>query len=122
MVIFTTNTSSAEVRNYVKSEATGSNANVQTNISTKINGVETSVSVSQPGEIEVNVKNGEVSIKKSPSLKPTIIITGVEKQNIKVVKVEEIPFSIQKSQEQKPIYNLIRGLWSRLIGIFKSKT
>lgn len=119
MVISTTNTSSAEVRNYVKSEATGSNANVQTNISTKINGVETSVSVSQPGEIEVNVKNGEVSIKKSPSLKPTIIITGVEKQNI---KVEEIPFSIQKSQEQKPIYNLIRGLWSRLIGIFKSKT
>ena len=74
------------VKNYIKTEATGNNAQVETNIRTNVNQTETTVRINQPGEVRVEVKNGDTKIETSKGITPTIIITGTsfEKPQVKI--------------------------------------
>lgn len=90
---------------------------VETNINTKVNETETSVKVNQPGEVEVKVKDGKVEIKTSKGITPTIIITGIPTQNIKIEeKVNQV--NQEENKIFPRIYDFIRGFFKRLFGIF----
>ena len=119
------------VENYVKSEAAGGSASVETNINTKVNQTETQVKTNQSGEVEVNVKNGKVEIKTSKGITPTIIITGAvnslvgeiasesEKSQVKMGIETEIKTKTQKifGEIFSPVRNVFRFFW----GLFKVK-
>lgn len=112
------------VENYVKTEVSGESAKVETNINTKVNQTETSVRVNQPGEIELKVENEKVEIKTGKGVIPTIIITGVPKENLKFEEIEEKDEKIKEIKEESRkeilrIYNFLKGLFSRLLGIFR---
>ena len=67
------NTSNVETD--ITTEATGENASVHTEITNIVNGEETHVESDQPGEIKVEVKDGEVKVESSSDVQPTITIS-----------------------------------------------
>lgn len=69
------NSSSAEVRNVVRTEVSGDNASVKTEIISTVNGETTKVESNQSGEIEVRVENGKVDIQ-SKSASPTVTVSS----------------------------------------------
>lgn len=108
------------MENYVESVATGGNASVETNINTKVNETETTVKTNQSGSLEVNVKDGEVKIKTSEGISPTIIITGIPEEKIEIGQIspdeeQEKPFLI----ENYAIYKFFKGLVLRLFDFFR---
>ena len=72
--------SSAESEVRVKNEVSGDNATVETKITNIVNDKEVRVESDQPGEIKVEVKNGEVKVESSPEAQPTVIITDLTQE------------------------------------------
>lgn len=69
------NTGSAQVETVVRNEVSGENASVETEITNVVNQKEVRVESNQPGEIRVEVKDGEVEIESSPEASPTVTIS-----------------------------------------------
>jgi len=121
LVINFQNSSDTVVENYVKSEATGDNASVETNINTKVNQTETTVKTNQSGEVEVNVKNGKVEVKTSKGVTPTIII---KQGGETVTPVSSVAGEETENQEEKMerieirIQNFIKSIFQKLLNFF----
>lgn len=94
IIISSAYASSAE--SVVRTEVSGENATVHTEITNIVNDKEVKVESDQPGEIKVEVKDGEVKIETSPSITPTIIIENQENQEV------------QENQERFKIVEKIR--------------
>jgi len=119
LVISNVNNSSTRVENYVKSEATGGNVKVETDINTKVNETETNIKVNQSGEVEVNVKDEKVEVKTGRGITPTIIISGVPTQNIKIEEKINKVNKVKPEEKIFPVLNLIKEFIRKLFGIFK---
>jgi len=98
------------VENQVKSEASGSNAKAESTVSTTVNGENVTVKSNQPGTVEVKNINGQVEIRTSQGVTPTII------------KKTEPSFSNISNNRTLSIYSFLKGLFSRLFGRFRSKS
>lgn len=119
LVVTNTDTSKSYVENYVKSEVSGESAKVETNINTKVNETETSVKVNQPGEVEVKVKNEKVEIKTSKGITPTIIISGIPTQNIKIEEKVNQVNQIKPEEIISPIVNFIKEFFKKIFDFFR---
>lgn len=99
--------------NYVKTEATGNNAQVEMNIRTNVNQIETTVRINQPGEVRVEVKNGNTKIETIKGITPTIIITGTsfEKPQVK----------IETQNILKDIFSPVRNIFRSFFDLFRSR-
>lgn len=86
------------------------------------------VNTNQSGSLEVKVENGEVSIKKSQGMQPTIIITTTpdkvtpKVEDFKKGEQNNLPLSNIKDRVSLPIYNFLKGFWMRLFKVFNRKT
>lgn len=91
----------------VETEASGDKASVHTEITNIVNGQETQVESDQPGEIKVEVKDGEVKVESSSEVQPTIILDqeGEEKKEEMINQTETI---------KTRIINFFENLISRL--------
>ena len=109
---------------------TNSNEGTFVKTEAKVSDGESSVKVNtnQSGSLEVKVENGEVLIKKSQGMQPTIIITTTPNKITPVVEIFEkseqnsLPLSNIKDKVGHPIYNFLKGFWMRLFKVFYRKT
>lgn len=79
---------------------------VQTHIETSVNQNRVEVNVQEQGDLKVKVKDGQVSIEKSPGMRPTIKVK------------DNISFNERKSVRAVFIYNFLRGFISRFFEFF----
>jgi hypothetical protein len=109
------------VRSSATSEATGENAKTETRIETNVNGNRTTVETNSSGRVEVENINGQTTIRTSKGVTPTIIITGVPTEKI---KIEEIGPNEAEKEAEAPINRsgidkLVRDIFQKLLTIFK---
>ena len=106
---------SANVETVIRTEATGENASVRTEITNIINGEVTHIESTSPGEIKVEVKNGEVKIESSDEVSPTVTI-GRERE------IEETQGRVFQQVEniKNRVFYFIRNLFSGILKIFGS--
>jgi hypothetical protein len=89
----------SEVYTEVKTEATGENASVHTEITNIVNQKEVRVESDQQGEIKVEVKDGEVKVE-STEASPTVVISDLtegeatEEEGEAINQVEELSTKI----------------------------
>ncbi len=102
--------SSAE--SVVKTEVSGENAQVHTEITNIVNDKEVKVESNQPGEIKVEVKDGEVKIETSPSITPTVTVSHSEE------KIETEERKIVKRVRLR-ISSFLGNLFSRISRLFR---
>jgi len=108
---------STQVKNYVRAEATGSSAKVETNIQTNVNQSETTIKTNQPGTISVETKNGETEIKISKNITPTIIIkNNAISPEVKVENFDQAE-NIQPNADKKFIQNIFIQLKSFFLSL-----
>ena len=100
--------SSAESEVRVKNEVPGENATVETKITNIVNDKEVRVESDQPGEIRVEVKNGEVKVTSSPEVQPTIIIGQEEQENQ------------ENQEEQEEIASRVKEIRTRILAFWES--
>jgi hypothetical protein len=106
----------AEVYNEVHTEAQGSSASVHSEITTVVNGEEAKVVSDQPGEIRVEVNDGDVQIESEPEVTPTVIIsesTAADQQKAEIKKEKPEAFS-RLTRVQSTIISFFENLFSRL--------
>jgi hypothetical protein len=103
----------SHVETTIKTEATGENASVHTEITNIVNGKETRVESDQPGEIRVEVKNGEVKVESSSDIQPTITISGGSDEEVEILG-EEVEVKTQAEEIRTKIVNFFEDLVSRL--------
>lgn len=109
--IVISNSSSSYIYNEAKTEVSGENASARTEIITNVNGQETKIESNQPGEVKVEVKNGQATVITSPSITP-IITLGV-------TATEPIPTLPEKMEEiREDIFSLIKNLFSKIFSLF----
>ena len=72
------NTNSSNIKSIIRNEVSGENATVKSEVTNVVNQNVTRVESNQPGEIKVEVKNGEVKVETSPAIIPTITTFKVE--------------------------------------------
>ena len=109
-----TNTGQAEVETIIKNEVSGENASTKTEVTNIVNDKEVRVESDQPGEIRVEVKNGEVKVESSSEAEPTIIISGKESEEIEVLKEKEIEVKNKAEALRIKIDHFFKDLFSRL--------
>jgi len=98
----------SEIYTETHTEATGNDASVHTEITNIVNQKEVKVESDKPGEIKVEVKNGEVKIESSPEASPTVITSDSgegEETETAVSRVEQI---------QKKIFSYLENFFSHL--------
>lgn len=110
--IIISNAYASSAESVVKTEVSGENATVHTEITNIVNEKEVKVESNQPGEIKVEVKDGEVKIETSPSITPTIIIENQENQE-RFKIVEKIRIEIR---------SFLNDLFSRISRLFHFRT
>jgi len=114
------------IYNSSEAKAEGSNARTESSVSTTVNGGNVTVKTDQPGSVEVKNIDGKVEIKTSDGITPTIIITGVPTQNIKIGETEQLAsstaFSKTINNRTSSIYSFLKGLFTRVFGSFLRKT
>lgn len=101
----------SQVETTVKTEATGENASTHTEITNIINGEETHVESDQPGEIKVEVKDGEVKVESSSEVQPTIFVSEPSQEETKEER-KEVFGQVEAIKER--LFSLIEVLFSRL--------
>jgi hypothetical protein len=104
-----------EVYNEVHTEAQGSNASVHSEITTVVNGEETKVESDQPGEIKVEVKDGEVKVETDPEINPTVIVSDPEP--------DPTVFEHQKAEietQESAALNRLTAMRSKISRFFKN--
>lgn len=101
----------SETYTEVQTEAEGDNASVHTEITNIVNQKEVKVESDEPGEIKVEVKNGEVKIESSPEASPKVTISDVSQEEVKGKK--EIVIS-QVREVQKKIFSFLENFFLRL--------
>jgi len=101
LIVFNT----SQVETTVKTEVSGENASVHTEITNIVNGEETHVESDQPGEIKVEVKDGEVKVESSSEVQPTIIIA------------EPSPTEVEEKKEE--VSNRVEEMKERFISFFE---
>jgi len=99
----------SEVYTEVQTEATGDNASVHTEITNIVNQKEVKVESDEPGEIKVEIKDGEVKIESNTEASPTVIISDLTEEE---KKEEEITNQIKEIQLK--IFSFLENLFSRL--------
>jgi hypothetical protein len=102
---------SANVETVIETEVSGENASVHTEITNIVNDKETKVESDQPGEIRVEVKNGEVKVESSPEVQPTVVITDLTQEETEE-KTEEAVSQVKEIQIR--ISSFLENLISRL--------
>lgn len=122
LVISNINSSSTQVKNYVKSETTGDNASVETNINTKVNQTETTVKTNQPGEVEVKVNNDKVEVKTSKGVMPTIIIDSGQITPIRgEIKIDESKIEkeqVRQDRSEFKVYLFLKDFFKNIFNLF----
>lgn len=110
------NFNSSDIESVVKSEASGENASVKTEVTNIVNQNVTRVVSTQSGEIKVEVKNGEVKVESSPEASPTVIIS---KQGEEATNQAEEQETINRVNEVKSkIFSLLEDFFSKFRNIF----
>ncbi len=105
---------SSRVETVIRAEATGENASVKTEITNIVNGEVTHLESTCPGEIKVEVKNGEVNVESDTEVPPTIDYP--DEQEVKDIQ----PKALQPIENIKnKVFSFISGLFSRVLGIFR---
>ena len=101
----------SETYTEVQTEATGDNASVHTEITNIVNEKEVKVESDEPGEIKVEIKNGEVKIESSSEASPKVTISDVSQEEAKGKR--EIVIS-QVKEVQKKIFSFLENFFLRL--------
>jgi hypothetical protein len=89
----------SQVETTVKTEVAGENASAHTEITNIVNGEETKVVSDEPGEIKVEVKDGEVKIESSSEVQPTVVISEPSQEEIEEKK-EETSNRVEEMKER----------------------
>lgn len=114
------------IENYAKTEAGSGGARTESSVSTTINGENITVKTDQPGSIEMKNVDGKVEIKSSNGITPTIIITGISTQDIKIGEMEKsaspTAFSKIINKRTPSIYFYLKGFFKRVFQSFLKKT
>lgn len=101
----------SQVETTVKTEVAGENASAHTEITNIVNGEETHVESDQPGEIKVEVKDGEVKVESGSDIQPTIIIAEPSQEEVEEKK-EEVSNRVEEIKER--FISFFEDLISRL--------
>lgn len=83
------NFNSSKIESVVKSEASGENASVKTEVTNIVNQNVTRVVSTQSGEIKVEVNDGQVKVESSPEVTPVITISKLSEEEA-MSQIEEI--------------------------------
>jgi len=105
------NFNSTNVETVVKNEASGENASVHTEVTNIVNGKEVKVESNEPGEIKVEVNNGEVKVE-STGASPTVTITEKEEKEMTEEEKEEVIEEVETFQQR--IISFFEDFFSRL--------
>jgi hypothetical protein len=99
----------------VKSEATGDDASVHTEITNTVNDKEVRVESNEPGEIKVEVNNGEVKVE-STQASPSVIINDLSKESPTDEGKEEMKKEMVEEMKtiQDKIITFLEDFFSRL--------
>ena len=89
----------SQVETTVKTEVSGENASAHTEITNIVNGEETKVVSDEPGEIKVEVKDGEVKIESSSEVQPTVVISAPSQEEVEEKK-EEVTNRVEEMKER----------------------
>jgi len=105
------------IYNSSETKAEGNDARTESSSTTTVNGESVTAKTDQPGSIEVKNINGEVEIKTSNGITPTIIITGVPTQTIKMDEKIATPtaFNKIKNKQLSSIYSFLKGFFERTL-------
>lgn len=118
-------TAVSRVETHVETSGEG-NVIIENSAKAEANGQSVEVHSQEPGKIEAKIENGEVSVQKSPSSQPTIIITLGPTPEVKLeakeLKEEQASLSKIINNRTSSIYCFLRGLFLRLIKPFRFKT
>lgn len=101
----------SEVYTEVQTEAEGDNASVHTEITNIVNEKEVKVESDEPGEIKVEIKNGEVKIESTPEASPKVTVADVNEEEAKGKR--EVMIN-QVKEVQKRIASFLKSFFSRL--------
>jgi hypothetical protein len=120
VIINVQNSSSNVVRSTSTTQVNGENAKAETNIETNINGVQTTVKSNSSGQIEVENINGQVTVKTSNGITPTIVVTGIPTEEITRINLEEIsPTIAEKEKEVVNIFGQVEIIWQKLLSFIE---
>lgn len=100
----------SEVYTEIKTEATGENASVHTEITNIVNEKKVRVESDEQGEIKVEVKNGEVKVE-STEASPTVIINDLTEEEAAEEKEEAVS---QVEELQIKVVTFLENFFSRL--------
>lgn len=109
------------VRSSATSEATGENGKTEMSIETNVNGNQTTVKSNSPGQIEVESINGQTTIRTGKGVTPTIIISGVPTEKIKIEEIETSELKDQRETQKNTleIRELVQNIFQKLLNLFK---
>jgi len=115
------NSSNSVVKSSATSQATGENAKTETSIETTVNGQKTVVKSNSSGQIEVETNNGQTTIKTSQSVTPTIIITGVPTEKIKIEEIKPTEMEKEKVIQGNSfkLKEVVQNLFQKLLKLIK---
>lgn len=104
----------SDINSVTKSEATGENASVHTEVTNIVNDKVIKVESNEPGEIKVEVHNDEVKIESSPESSPQVTITNLSEED-KEEMLKETEEVISKTEQiQTTISSFLENIFSRL--------
>ena len=111
LIVFNT----SQVETTVKTEVTGENASAHTEITNIVNGEETHVESDQPGEIKVEVKDGEVKVESSQAVSPTITTGEADEQEAERIQIRAFR---QVEEMKNKVFDFMSNLFSKIFAVF----
>lgn len=110
------NFNSSNVESVVKSEASGENASVKTEVTNIVNQNVTRVVSTQSGEIKVEVNDGQVKVESSPEVTPVITISKLSEEEVE--KTEEKAMS-QIKEIKTGLFSFFENLVAKISRVFR---
>jgi len=110
------NFNSSDIESVVRSEASGENASVKTEVTNIVNQNVTRVVSTQSGEIKVEVNDGQVKVESSPEVTPVITISKLSEEEVE--KTEEKAMS-QIEEIKTGLFSFFENLVAKISRVFR---